>query len=420
MRTNFEELKKTLGPGILFASTCVGVSHLVQSTRAGADYGFILLIAIVLANLFKYPFYEFASRYTSATGNSILEGYNKVSRSVLLAYTIMTFITMFIVAAAVVFVTAGLLSNLFPDQLSTDVWGAIILIFCSLLLIIGKYGALDSLLKVVGTVLVISVLVAFVSAVIHGPAPRSADFIPKEIGSATGLMFAVALMGWMPSGVDMSTWNSLWTEARIKQTNYHPTLKQTLLDFNLGYIVSAVLAILFLSLGTLIIYGTGTELSNSSPAFAHQLISMFTTAIGDWSYYVIAVAAFSTMFSTSITVIDGYCRAISRSYKLLFHSHRKDDSRSVFVLTAVILCIGTYAIISQFLNNLKMLVDFATVVSFIIAPLAAYFNYRAIYSKEVSTPFRPPSWLRKLAHIGLTFLSLFALGYLIVLFYSKF
>ena len=41
-------LKKTLGPGILFASTAIGVSHLVQSTRAGAKYGFGLLILSLL------------------------------------------------------------------------------------------------------------------------------------------------------------------------------------------------------------------------------------------------------------------------------------------------------------------------------------------------------------------------------------
>ena len=58
-------LKKTLGPGILFASTAIGVSHLVQSTRAGAKYGFGLLIFIIIANLFKYPFFEFASRYSN-------------------------------------------------------------------------------------------------------------------------------------------------------------------------------------------------------------------------------------------------------------------------------------------------------------------------------------------------------------------
>ena len=31
-----QSLKNTLGPGILFASTAIGVSHLVQSTKAGA------------------------------------------------------------------------------------------------------------------------------------------------------------------------------------------------------------------------------------------------------------------------------------------------------------------------------------------------------------------------------------------------
>ena len=43
---------KSLGPGLLFAAAAVGVSHLVQSTRAGADFGFGLLWALLLANLF--------------------------------------------------------------------------------------------------------------------------------------------------------------------------------------------------------------------------------------------------------------------------------------------------------------------------------------------------------------------------------
>ena len=38
---------KAVGPGILFAGACIGVSHLVQSTRAGAGYGFDLLWAKV-------------------------------------------------------------------------------------------------------------------------------------------------------------------------------------------------------------------------------------------------------------------------------------------------------------------------------------------------------------------------------------
>ena len=51
---NINWLKKTLGPGILFASTAIGVSHLVQSTRAGANYG--LALFIIIANLLNILF----------------------------------------------------------------------------------------------------------------------------------------------------------------------------------------------------------------------------------------------------------------------------------------------------------------------------------------------------------------------------
>jgi len=55
--SRFKSLKKTLGPGILFASTAIGVSHLVQSTKAGALFGFGLLWAVMAANILKYPFF---------------------------------------------------------------------------------------------------------------------------------------------------------------------------------------------------------------------------------------------------------------------------------------------------------------------------------------------------------------------------
>ena len=40
-----------LGPGLLFAGAAIGVSHLVQSTRAGAEYGWGLIWALLLINL---------------------------------------------------------------------------------------------------------------------------------------------------------------------------------------------------------------------------------------------------------------------------------------------------------------------------------------------------------------------------------
>lgn len=407
---------KVLGPGILFASTCIGVSHLVQSTRAGADYGYALLGAVILANIFKYPFFEFAVRYTSATGVSVIDGYARKGRWIVWAYFLLSIPSMIIVTAAVTFVTAGLLGTLLGVDLPTDVLAAILFVICLAVLAIGKYKLLDNLLKVVGLALLISTVVAFVSALVHGPMEKAPDFVPKELYSISGIMFAIALMGWMPTAVDISTWTSLWSEAKAKVTGYQPTLRESLADFNFGYWVTAFLSICFLTLGANIIYGTGTELSNSSAGFAGQLIAMFTTAIGHWSYTIIAIAAFSTMFSTTITVVDGYGRSMNRTFKLMFGDSAEEDSRRSFIIWTIIVAVSAYLVIAQFLNNLTSLVDLATILSFVIAPLAGLLNYIVIRSEEIGEGYRLPKWLNGLAIAGLIFLTVFTIIFFMVWF----
>jgi Mn2+/Fe2+ NRAMP family transporter len=409
---------KTFGPGILFASTCIGVSHLVQSTRAGADYGLILLVAILLANVFKYPFFEFASRYTNATGKSMLDGFLEVGRWTLLVYLMITLLSMFVVTAAVTFVTAGLLGNLLPGiTLATEYWAAIVFSVCIGILVLGKYRVLDSLLKIVAAVLVISTLVAVASAMHHGRVAPEAPLIPEGLLEGRGIIFIIALMGWMPTAVDMSVWTSLWTEERIRQTGYHPKLRETLLDFNIGYLVSAFLAVFFLLLGALLLYGTDVALQDSALGFSKQLIGLYTETIGDWSYWVIALAAFTTMFSTSITVMDGYGRTLSRIVRLL-SGKEGSDTRLSHGVSILLVATGGFVVISQFGDKLKALVDMATILSFVIAPLAAWLNYKVIYSGKLQEVFLPPPWLKRLALAGLIFLGFFTLVYFYILIFD--
>ena len=411
---------KALGPGILFASTCIGVSHLVQSTRAGAVYGFAFLGAIILANLFKYPFFEFASRYTGSTGKSIINGYAQEGKWVLVLYLLITVPSMFTVTAAVTFVTSGLSSTLFGFELPYNGWSALLLAFCITVLAIGRYKILDSLLKVVGVVLVLTTITAFVTVLINGRPPEASNFIAAEPMSIEGIIFLIALMGWMPTAVDISTWTSLWAEAKIKTSGHRPTMKETLADFNLGYWISAILAICFLTLGTYVMYGTGQTFVNSAGGFAGQLIEMFTSSIGQWSYWVISIAAFSAMFSTTITVVDGYARAIQRTTFLLTKNpSQKIEGRKAYIFWALIVGLGGYFVVSQFLNNLKQLVDFATIVSFVIALPAAYLNYHTIFSNQIPLKDQPGKKMKILAILGMIFLGLFTLLFFVIKVYPE-
>ena len=121
---------KALGPGLLWAGAAIGVSHLVQGTRAGASYGYALVWVVIVANVFKYTAFEFGPRYAAAMGESLLEGYQRVGRWALFLFLVVTIGTMWTIQAAVTVVTAGLASKLTGITLNPAIWSAIILAIC--------------------------------------------------------------------------------------------------------------------------------------------------------------------------------------------------------------------------------------------------------------------------------------------------
>ena len=402
--------KKTLGPGILFASTAIGVSHLVQSTRAGAKYGFGLLIFIIIANLFKYPFFEFASRYSNVKKVSIIEGYKTLSIWILWSYLIITILSMFFITSAVGAVTAGFLQNLFNTE-NLKIYNHIILFsICGSILIFGQYKSLDSLIKLIGFTLLVTTILSFIFILFKGPI--ESNLFPKISYNDSNILFIIALMGWMPTAVDLSSWNSLWTLERMKLSNYSPKLSETVFEFNLGYISSAILSICFITLGAYLMYGSGSEFSNNSALFANQVIQLYTASIGSWSYYIIAISSFSIMFGTCIAVFDGYARSASESIRLVQQNGIKDNK--VYKIIIGLLVFGSTLIIYLFGSKLKQLVDLATTISFLIAPFVAIANYTLV-TKNFDKKARPKRWLQILAITGIVYL----IGFCLIFIYFK-
>ncbi|WP_242135175.1 NRAMP family divalent metal transporter [Aestuariivivens marinum] len=419
---NWEKIKKTLGPGILFASTAIGVSHLVQSTRAGANFGFGLVLFIIAANVFKFPFFEFGARYANATGKTLIDGYKRLGNYAIWIYFLVTICSMFFVSAAVVLVTTGFMDNLFGLSVLWPTFNlfpiALVFLVTVSLLMSGKYNFLDHFIKIVGIVLLISTLIVFILTLINGPAEHVEHFIHPHIFDDTSIMFIIALMGWMPTAMDMSTWVSLWTVAKMKSSNYHPTLKETLFDFNFGYWVSAFLSLCFVTIGAYLIYGTGKTLPAGSVGFADGVIKLYTTTIGDWSYLIIATAAFSIMFGTCIGLFDGYARTLQRTTTILFakNDNKETDSRNVYIWSLVILAIGSFAINAFFSGQFKILIDLATTISFLIAPLVAVANFKLVSSKYIDKAFLPGKLMKLISWLGILFLTGFAFFYMYVKF----
>ena len=410
--SKFKTLIKNLGPGLLFASMAIGTSHLVLSTKAGAQYGWLMVIPILLANIFKYPFFEFGVRYTNITGKTLIEGYLNRGKGYLWFYALITLITTFTILAALYTVTAGLFINLFSiSNISISGVALGLFIFISGLLIIGRYKFLEISLKFVVSILFVALIVTTALVVFNGNVAPVEGFTPTPIFNEVGILFLIGLMGWMPTTVEASSWVSLWSIEKWKASGRKPSLKESLQEFNVGYFLTAILAIFFLVIGWMTLYGTNTELSGNAVTFADQVVQLFTTHIGPWAYIFIAISAFATMFSTCMTAHDAVARVSLDIIDLLNPKTKLTGKKGYFALGVTVLAFINFLVIAAFSANMGQLVALATFVSFVVAPMIGYMNLKNVMSIEIPKEFRPKKGLQWLTYLGILFLGFFSVYY---------
>ncbi|WP_069790295.1 NRAMP family divalent metal transporter [Cyanobacterium sp. IPPAS B-1200] len=411
LNDKYQKLILAIGPGILMAGAAIGVSHLVQATRAGAEYGFSLLWLLILAVVSKYPFMEFGPRYASATGETLIQGYRRMGNYAYATYIALTIGTMFIIQAAVTVVTAGLAEQLFKFGWSGVVWSGIILALCIALLYIGHYKVLDLTMKFIISLLTICTVLAVIMAIGARVGSETVTAIPPSYWTPTGITFAIAFMGWMPIPLDAAVWHSIWTGERAKQTHYLPTLKEANIDFNLGYLSAGFIGLLFFLLGALVMSGSGESFSNNSVQFSVQVIQLYSNTLGSWSTPIIAIAALITMFSTTLAVTDAYPRVMATLWTEHHPNPEKEQSKSTIYRVSLFVVPAIALLILQFLAGqaFTVLIDFAAGLSFIAAPILGWFNLKLITGKFTPAIARPNKFYKYFSWLCLLWLIAFTL-----------
>ena len=408
---------KKLGPGLLYAGAAIGVSHLIQSTRAGADFGYQLIWAVLIVIILKYPFFEYGPRYAAITGKNILHGYKNLGKWSVILFFLITFFGMFIIQSAVTIVTAGIVSEVFHIHLPVWSIASMVLFACCLFLLIGKYKVLDTTMKFIITLLTIATITTFTISLFGDYHQEESLKTIFSFSNKNHVLFLIALMGWMPAPFDIAVWHSIWTTEKTNHnTDTSISYKDIMLDFKLGYWTTLILALSFLGLGAVSIYGTGIELSANGNDFTKQLLQIYTTNIGEWSYIIIAIAALTTMFSTTLTCLDAQPKVMAETTAILFNKQEKKHT-SIYWLWLFLLAFGSIVIIAFFSENMKTLIDFATAIAFLSSPILAILNYLVITGNDIPKEKQPSTLLRIVSIIGILFFIYFSIHYLYVYFF---
>ncbi|MBN2588864.1 MAG: Nramp family divalent metal transporter [Sedimentisphaerales bacterium] len=396
-----------LGPGLLLAATSIGASHLVMSPKAGWMFGFQLLWLVPLTHLFKYHAFEFGPRYAAATGESLIAGYIRMPGPRGWALWILLFVTVaqgIGVLAGVVSIAAAVLSTFIGHEPFSGFYVILVIGTVLLFLVLGGYNWLDFLNKIMMTVLFFATIAVFVPA-----APNLTEFkhfvIPSiPVGS---MALIAAILGWMPTGIDVSIWHSLWTLEKHRELTSVQTFESrwkifrlSLTDMRLGYILSFVVASVFLMLAAVYLHGTSDKIADAE--FAGNLAKIYTDNIGSWMYFVFMVAAFTAMYSTVYAVMDGFSRAFAEMASTLFPSIRAKWRMKLYWIFVLSTAAFAILILLAFQgNNPVTLVLDVAFISLCVAPLYYGLNYYCVTRFIKEERFRPGTLARLVALSGI-------------------
>lgn len=424
----FLNLLKVLGPGLILMMTGVGTSHLVTAPVAGGRFEFALLWCVLAAYVFKYYGFEAAFRFTNATGRSLLDAYSTAWKKWPLWYVLITTLIQCVVGQAGRIAAASAVVYFFlAEYLGLDVplglIGILIGISAVVIILGGKYAAVEIASKIAaGTLLASSVVIYVVE-----PAPLASlrHFFVLDTPEGSWLVIA-AFLGLLPTGIDVSLQASEWGKAKrvgmggirqrleeaglAKPFDPFASTKQDLSvdtsklplhaqeycrrwfrigqwDFAIGHVVSFVIACIFLLLAAVWMYPSTV----SGNAVMGQIATIFTESIGPWMMIVFLLGALAATYSTAFNYFDGWPRVVGACCRNLFartsalqgiaredlttpeHRSKWYSEFNIYRITMFFSLITSAAIVAG-VERPVWLVLVASALAFFISPVVYYLN----------------------------------------------
>ena len=456
-------LAKAFGPGMILMMTGIGTSHLITAPVAGGRFEYALLWCIPIAYVFKYYGFEMSFRFTYATGRSMLDAYATAWKRWPLWYVLSTTVLQCILGQAGRLIAASVVLYYFFElylglRVPLSVYGFLLGALSVVILLRGKYAAVEAVTKISVGILFISTLAVYLIE----PAPFTAmkHFVFFETPQGSWLVIA-AFLGLLPTGIDVSLQASEWgTAKKVGMGRIREHLERTgaakpfdsltstkedltvdtsqlpphtleycrrwfkigLWDFRLGHIVSFLVACVFLLLAAVWLHPSSVE----GNAVMGEIAKIFTSSVGSWMTIIFLAGAFAATFSTAFNYFDGWPRVVGACCRNLFkctaqlrgiarddltteHRSKWYSEYNIYRATMLFSLIAAVSIIAGAPRPV-WLVLVASALAFFIAPVVFFLNLYYCFSvipKEDKT-FYPSTvatwcaWGSLAVFIGLT------------------
>jgi Mn2+/Fe2+ NRAMP family transporter len=327
------------GPGLVHLLGTVGPNDLIFNSIVAATYGYSLLWALLPAYTLHFFIAEASSRYVLTTGESIVEGFARLGRRV-----------MIVLAVAIVF--RRHLNNLFPIPLmgqalhmlvplpsgfSVVIWALISTALSFVLMIKGGYPGIErrarGLVALLTGALVIVALMARpdVGAILAG-------LLTPTWPGADGVVLLMAL-----AATSVGSINHLKYPAFVFEKGWRDLAvrRQQRIDLVLSCLGQLTIAALIQIAVAATLHGQGAQIRTLS-----DLAGVFSTHLGEPGRVVFAIGMWATVFSSNIGSNTGYSFIVADVYERLVRRKRRVDEsrdevrRKAYLVFLTIFCVS--------------------------------------------------------------------------------
>jgi Mn2+/Fe2+ NRAMP family transporter len=284
---------KKLGPGFIIAATGIGAGDMIAATVAGAKFGTVILWATLLGAFFKYVLNEGIARWQLTTGKTVPEEWIHNFKAIVRYYFIgYLFLWSFMVAGALM-AACGLAAHTIFPGLSVTTWGIIHSVVAFALVLLGRYGIIENIMKFFIVLMFLTVIGNLFFMDINWGEVLPGFIIPRVPEGSVGLILGV--IGGVGGSVTILSYG-YWL--REKKWNKPGDLKKSRTDLFFAYLLTglfgAAIVILAAGLtpesasGSKIVIGLADELGNTMGVFGKQVFligfwgAVFSSMLGVW------------------------------------------------------------------------------------------------------------------------------------------
>jgi len=291
---NFVERLKNIGPGAMVAAAFIGPGTVTTATVTGAEFGYVLLWALVFSIFATIVLQEMSSRLGLISRQELGEALRNEFENPIMKWIAIILVVVAITVGAMAYETGNILGGAIAVEALTgvdvNVVGPIIGILALIILFTGKFSIVKNFLVALVVLMSLAFIITAIAVRPDIGEILAGMFVPGI--PEGGLSLAVAMIG-----TTVVPYNLFLHASAVQERWKDPeNLPMARFDTVFSIIIGGIITLAIVVTASATFYGTGIV-----PADGAEMAEQLSPLLGAWAKWFFAIGLFGAGITSAVT-----------------------------------------------------------------------------------------------------------------------